>query len=131
MPKKKTLIDSSVWIEFLKGNNSEIIQKINDLQKEDLICICGMILCEVLCGFKKESERADISLNIKSFNFINEDESTWEKAAEIFINLREKGLKAPLSDCIVAAVAINNGLKIYSLDKHFESINSIDLYQYS
>ncbi|MCL5985352.1 MAG: PIN domain-containing protein [Actinobacteria bacterium] len=131
MPKKKILIDSSIWIEFLKGNNSKIIQKINDLQKEDLICICGMVLCEVLCGFKKESERADISLNIKSFNFINEDESTWEKAADIFINLKEKGSATPLSDCIVAAVAINNGLKIYSLDKHFESIDGVDLFQYS
>lgn len=129
LPKKKILIDSSVWIEFLRGQNSSTIQKINALQGENLICICGMILSEVLCGIKNRSERANVYLNIKAFNFLNEDERIWKEAADIFIETRAKGIKIPLSDCIIAAVARNNGLKIYSFDGHFEAIDGIELHQ--
>lgn len=34
-----------------------------------------------------------------------------------------------LTDIIISAIAINNRMEVYTLDKHFEEIPAVDLYK--
>ena len=52
-----------------------------------------------------------------------------EKAAEIAILARKNGITLPLSDILIAAIAMENNLSIYTLDKHFEQIPNLKRYR--
>jgi predicted nucleic acid-binding protein len=49
----------------------------------------------------------------------------WKKAGELSGSLKRKGLNLSLSDNIVAGVAIEHNLKIFTLDKHFGQIPGV------
>lgn len=44
------------------------------------------------------------------------------KAAEIFVKLKEKGLKVSENDVYIASTALTNNLKLYTKDKDFLTI---------
>ena len=53
----------------------------------------------------------------------------WQSAAELSIAVKKNGVNLPLSGIFIATVAIENDLSIYTLDKHFEQIPNLRLYQ--
>ena len=55
------LVDTSVWIDFLKGTKSreEIILK-RLIEEEEDICITGIILTEILQGVKNDFKYKEI-----------------------------------------------------------------------
>ncbi|MDL1972213.1 MAG: PIN domain-containing protein, partial [Deltaproteobacteria bacterium] len=55
------LVDTSVWIDFLKGTKSreEIILK-KLIEEEEDICITGIILTEILQGVKNDFKYKEI-----------------------------------------------------------------------
>jgi tRNA(fMet)-specific endonuclease VapC len=55
------------------------------------------------------------------------DEDTSEFYAEILNNLREIGRPVPTNDIWIAAVAFQNGLKLFTKDNHFKAIAGLSL----
>jgi predicted nucleic acid-binding protein len=53
----------------------------------------------------------------------------WQKTGELSASLKQKGLNLPLSDILIAAVAIEHNLAVFTLDKHFAQIPGVKLYQ--
>lgn len=51
--------------------------------------------------------------------------ATYIKAAEIFRRARSRGLSITTIDCIIAAIAIDHGAVVFTLDTDFERIASI------
>lgn len=51
------LVDTTVWIDFFAARSSSHVASLENLirNRED-ICICGIILTEVLQGIRKDSE---------------------------------------------------------------------------
>jgi predicted nucleic acid-binding protein len=51
------LVDTTVWIDFFAARSSAHVGTLEDLiiNRED-ICICGILLTEVLQGIRKDSE---------------------------------------------------------------------------
>ena len=51
------LVDTSVWIEFLRGRRTaqaDFLARLID--EEENICICGMVLTEILQGIRDEDQ---------------------------------------------------------------------------
>ena len=51
------LVDTTAWIDFFAARSSDHVVALENLirNRED-ICICGIILAEVLQGIRKDSE---------------------------------------------------------------------------
>jgi tRNA(fMet)-specific endonuclease VapC len=49
-------------------------------------------------------------------------ESTAELYSSVLNSLRQAGTPIPTNDIWIAAVALGNGLRLYSLDRHFASV---------
>jgi predicted nucleic acid-binding protein len=47
---------------------------------------------------------------------------TWASAAKLSSELRKKGITLPMSDIIIAAVALEHNLTIMTEDQHFQQI---------
>jgi predicted nucleic acid-binding protein len=49
-------------------------------------------------------------------------EKIWDRAKALCWKLRDSGLTVPTNDVLLAALAIESGCRLYSVDHHFEEI---------
>ena len=123
----KILIDTSVWIEFFK-KQEPFFGAVQNLIEEDNACCVGLIYAELLQGAKSEKELSTIKEFIHIFDFVPESDAIWEKAGLLSQTLRRKGKSIGLADCFIAASAASYGAGLFTLDKHFSTIQkSMDL----
>lgn len=118
------LIDTTVWIDFFTGHNQpQVIQLINLLENRDELCICGVILTEILQGIKNKKEQQLIEEHLNYIIFLEMTRSTFILAADIFRLLRSQGITVRKTiDCMIAAVAIENDIMLLHKDRDFNPI---------
>jgi len=124
--KQKIIVDTSIWIEYFNNNN--IVNFIEERIMEDCLFMKGPIVTELLQGLKTEKEYEKLKNSIDAIPYLEITLENWKKAGNISNKLRRKGITIPLTDIIISAVAISNDAKVYSLDKHFEKIPGVKLF---
>ena len=125
---KRVLADTSVWIEFFRGN-SLIGNNLEMLIIADSVEICGVVLFELLQGIKSDSEKLKINDILLNLPYVEVNKIIWQRSAEIAFNIKKKGFTVPFSDILIAVLAIENNLSVFTLDKHFELISELELYK--
>jgi len=118
------LVDTTVWIDFFTAQSLQHVAALEALieQRED-ICICGIILTEVLQGIRKDVEFKKIRDLFNTLIFLPMPYTTFLRSAEIYRKLRKRGItiRKPL-DCMIASVAIENKTQLLHNDKDFQPI---------
>lgn len=118
------MVDTTVWIDFFGGKK---IREVNLLEKYinegDDICICGIILTEILQGIRNEKDYKTILSHLDPLIFLPMNRITYIKSAEIYRELRQKGITIRKSvDCMIAALAIEQNIPLLHNDSDFEFI---------
>lgn len=126
--KDNILVDTSVWIEFFKLH-SEIGDRLEKLIKEDSVWTCGIVLFELVQGTKLEKEKNKILEILLSLKYVEMSPLLWQKAGELSTILKKEGKNLPLSDILIASLAIEHKLQIFTLDRHFEHIPGVKIYK--
>ena len=118
------LVDSSVWIEFLRGHDHAIFEAVNGLIKEsNRACICGIIMQEVLQGIREDREHSLVKERLELLPFLEAGKHTYMAAADIYRKLRRKGNTVPGADALIAAIAAEHEARLFTLDtSHFKMI---------
>jgi len=95
----------------------------NLISNREDICICGIIISEVLQGIKKDSEYTKTRELFEELIILPMHNSTFFRSAEIYRALRRKGItiRKPL-DCMIASVAIENEIPLLHNDRDFAPI---------
>ena len=121
------LVDTSVWIDFLKGANSRERHVLHRLiEDEEDISITEIILTEILQGIKEDKDFKRVKDYLLEFPIYSpRGVETYLKAAEIYRDCRKKGKTVRKTvDCIIAAICMENGLTIFHKDSDFEHIGA-------
>lgn len=115
------LVDTTVWIDFFAGQALTHIETLESLlEQEEDICICGIILTEILQGIRKETEFKKTKNLFNSLIFLPMSYSTFLQSAEIYRKLRQKDITIRKSiDCMIASVALENNISLLHNDKDF------------
>jgi predicted nucleic acid-binding protein len=119
------LIDTSVWIDFFSGVDSDNVNVFNYYLENDFpIFICPVIIQEILQGIKSEKEYKQVKEYLFALNVLNDDAiEAALGAVKIYRKLREKGITIRKSnDCLIAYYAIKYSLKILHRDRDFDNI---------
>lgn len=119
------IVDTSVWIDFFRGNESEQVLIFSEyLEKDYPLFICPIIIQEVLQGIKSEKEYKQIKDYLFALTILNDDAVDAALGAiKIYRKLREKGITIRKSnDCLIAHYAIKYSLKILHRDRDFDNI---------
>jgi hypothetical protein len=124
----KILADTSVWIEFFKSD-SPTGNELERLLKEGVVYTCGIVVFELLQRIKSSEEKSTLLDILLTLEYIEMSLLLWQKAADLSIKLKKKGLTLPLSDIFISTLAIEHNLSIFTLDEHFEKIPGIKLYK--
>ncbi|MBE0426428.1 MAG: PIN domain-containing protein [Nitrospirae bacterium] len=128
MTEDGVLVDTSVLIEFLKGNE-QYGEKIARLLDKNCVYSTGIIIAELLQGLKYFKEEQYLTELITAVNVLEITTDLWIEAGKLSLSLRRKGINLPLTDIAIAALVIEHNLSIFTLDTHFEQIPGVRVYK--
>ena len=129
MAVKRLLIDTNIYAYALKGDTGVI----EVLREADEIGFSVISIGELLSGFrlggKEQKNRKELEQFLDSPRVVVYpiDEETAEFYAQVLDNLRKIGKPVPTNDIWIAAVAFQNGLKLFTKDNHFQAIAGLYL----
>ncbi len=115
------LVDSSIWINYFKLGKHAVLSK---LILENLICTNELILTELI-PFALHQEKYALADGLLAINKIplNID---WEGIRKLQqLHLSHGINRVGIPDLIIAQQALEYGLQLWSLDKHFAHMSKI------
>lgn len=119
------LVDSSVWVEFLRATGSQAHRGLRSAMQRghDLACT-DVIVMEILAGARDDADRDWLRRLLYGVEFLAvEGPADYEQAAELYRLCRSHGeTPRKLSDCLIAAVAIRNDAELLCEDADFATI---------
>ena len=109
------LVDTNIFIDFWNNPSEEITKIFAD---EDIV-ICGIVRAELLHGAVSEKDFKNIVSLLNTFEELDMISSDWQLLGEYLYRLRKSGISVPISDAIIALIAIKNDVPVWTADKHF------------
>ena len=117
-----TLLDTSVWIEFLRRTGSrEIKGRVAAYIESGEAAHCGPVRLELYAG-ARDAEIADVRAALALSVLLDFPCDCWDRAGQIENLLRRKGVTVPRDDVLVAAAALHHGVAVYAADAHFQTM---------
>lgn len=116
------LVDSSVWIDYLRGTETRQTDRLDALLGTEPLAIGDLILTEVLQGTTTDKEFRDVLRLLGSLDVVPLGGQTVAvQAARNFRTLRDKGVTVRKTiDCVIATRCIVDGLTLLHSDRDFE-----------
>ena len=122
------LIDSSVWIDYLRSADSRASSRLRELlsTSPDDVAICEPIAMELLAG-ASSANLAKIEQLVNGLHTLRiEVDLDYRVAAELFRSTRAVGRRVrSLNDCLIAAIAIRHGATLVHKDADFDAIGLV------
>jgi predicted nucleic acid-binding protein len=116
------IIDTSAWIEYLRGTGSRTNLEVRELIGYDAQ-ICDPVRMELLAGARDEKHVAQLEKLLASTTVIKTESIDYDKAAAIYRACRKFGLTIRTHvDCLIAAIAIRTDTDLLHNDSDFDSI---------
>ena len=110
---EESILDTTVLIEAI--DHGRHIDLLNNENSISVVSIYEFI------RYKRRMLENKLLLE-NSFDVLPITNPVLLKAAEIFVSLKEKGLKVSENDIYIAATALTSNLKLYAKDKDFLTI---------
>jgi predicted nucleic acid-binding protein len=118
------LVDTSVWINFFKGQETPSSILLKNNLTNFIIATCPVIMQEVLQGIISDKEFKSVNSHFNSLvKFVDNPYELAVEAAKLYREIRKKGftVRKP-NDCLIACYAIKNNVKLLHDDKDFKFI---------
>jgi predicted nucleic acid-binding protein len=113
------LIDTSAWVEFLRGTRSPVCERVDALLDGET-ATCDAVRMEVLAGARDEVHLGDLRGLLGRSSLITVLPVDYEQAAALYRACRRKGETVrKLTDCLIASVAIRASVHVLQSDRDF------------
>ena len=117
------LVDTSVWIDFFRRSARPAWRPLlSGLIERDTVVLIDPIIAELLYGVRGDRERAVILDLARGVRRATLDLDTWIACGDLGQAWRAKGRTLSIVDCLIAVVAIREGLLLWTLDEDFEPL---------
>lgn len=122
------LVDTSAWVEFLRGTGSAHNRWIRDsLRAETPLGWTEPILYELTAGASSPRRGEELRALLRRGPLLAVGGlQDWEDAAHLYRSARSKGRTVRSSmDCLIAAVALRTGSQLLAVDRDFEALADV------
>jgi len=131
MTKELFLVDTTSWIFFFwQGRDPHTLKTrklIKNLEQKGKVVTSGVILAEFIQGLGRSKKETKARQILEKHEYLGTFKEVYILAGELARQLANKGLKIPLSDCIIAATTLSYGATLVSDDPHFKRIPGLKL----
>ena len=122
MKNKGILPDTCAWIDYFRPGENALGQLVERAIASDSVYACGPVLYELVQGARSEKEQASLISALGALPCLEMTEALWIKTGQLSAALRKTGKTIPLSDILIATLAIEHGLAVMTVDDHFRVI---------
>lgn len=122
MSAERVLVDTSVWVDYLRGITPLVAEKVDGILAGAEVCVPKIVLAELIQGARSDREVAAVEEFPEAFTVIDQGPDTWVNAGKLSRRLRPRGRTISLIDCYIAVIAEENGCVVFTLDEHFREI---------
>ncbi len=128
---KKSLLDTNIFIEFLKGEKSVVTRVEGYLDYFDGLSLSIITYYEILRGLKyigNKRELGDFENLMDNSELITLDREIIKKASDIYVGLKEKGELIGDADILIAASCLLKNMVLVTDDEeHFRRIKELEV----
>lgn len=117
-----TLIDTSSWIEFLRGSDSGTADRVESLISSGEAVWCDLVALELWNGVRPGLETKTLKTLEAELACVEMARAAWQTARQLSVMVRKAGYTIPSTDIAIAACAHSHGLEVEHSDKHFDII---------
>lgn len=125
MASNRLLPDTCAWIDFFRGRRTSLADALGQALLNGEVVSCGVVLLELLQGIKNPREEELVKNALLALPHLEMTREIWFKAGRLASLLRAKGLILPLSDIMIAAIALEHSCAVLTIDRHFETIEGL------
>ncbi len=126
-PSAGVLPDTCAWIDFFAGKTTSVANLLAVALQNFSVFTCGPVLSELLQGARGDHDREAVLEAHRSLEYAEVTPAVWVRAGDLAAALRRSGTTVPLSDLLIAAIAIEQRLEIITADKHFGLIPGVQV----
>jgi predicted nucleic acid-binding protein len=115
------VVDSTVWIDFLKGRNAPHVRRLNAALGSTEIIVGDLMLCEVLQSLDSQREAREVETLLRRFEIVPMGgDAIAVAAAHKFRFLRRRGITVRKTiDMLIGTWCIENRRPLLHNDKDF------------
>ena len=125
---ESVLLDTSVWIDVLRGKTPNIVALTQRLLNDDRALTCGPVIFEIKRGLRSP-ERKKILPLFDALIRLSFDEVMWDAAGDLDAALRKKGVTIPPMDVLIAHICMHHKVSVFTLDEHFRSVPGLQVFE--
>jgi predicted nucleic acid-binding protein len=118
-----TLVDTSAWVEFLRGTGSDTHRAVRRLLEQGAsIYTTDVVVMEVLAGARDEGHEHRLRRLLARCDYVPvAGLASYEAAAVLYRTCRRKGETVrAMTDCLIGAVALRVGVPVLHNDCDFD-----------
>jgi predicted nucleic acid-binding protein len=115
------VVDSSVWIDFLRGRNALHVRQLRKALGTDEVIVGDLMLCEVLQGLDNERTAREVEALLRRFEIVTmAGDAVAVAAARNFRSLRRRGITVRKTiDLLIGTWCIENQKPLLHNDNDF------------
>ena len=102
-----------------------MVRDLHDLIEEGRVVMLGLIRQELLQGVREENVFEKLRRMLEPFEDYPVTTADHETAARLSNAARSKGVTVSTIDALIAAVALNNQLPVFTTDKDFQHLTAV------
>lgn len=116
------LLDTSAWIEFLRGTESQVCREVERLLGED-IAVTDPIAMEILAGARGDEHLQELRGLLGRAELLRCEPVDYPAAAMLYRQCRQSGETVRrLLDCLIGAVAVRHNVPVLHSDADFDAL---------
>ncbi len=121
------LIDTGVWIDWLRGVNSDATTQVDTALGEGIAWLAPVILQELLQGARSENEFATLQREFADQPMLMPTLETFVLAGKLYARGRWQGvtIRSP-HDCLISALAVEYDVPLLTIDRDFHAIAQME-----
>jgi len=115
------LADTRVIVAFLRSNDRRLL----NLFTTHGVAICGVTRAEVLYGVRSTADKSRFVSLLNALPQASIPDALWDHAGLNLAALRTAGYPLPVTDVVIATLAIQLDVELWAYDQHFEIIQNV------
>jgi len=121
------LVDTSVWIDWLRKGNRPATVRLDRLIDEDDILLAPVVLQKLPQGARGSEQFATLRTRFEALPMLMPTRNTYAEAGALYARCRWAGI-TPRSphDCLIAQTAIEHDVLLLHDDRDFELIANVE-----
>ena len=122
------IVDTSVWLQFLKAGVPSVRAEMDALRARGEVAVVGVVMAELLQGSRSQQELEQFTEWLTALPYLAESQHTWAMVGNLSYQLHRNGTPIPMLDLLIGTLALEYDCAVYTLDEHFRRIPGLEIY---